>query len=48
MVGGMRSNTSLKAGVSAYHDLPKSPRTARETNFQYCTYIGRSRPSRWR
>ena len=33
----MRSITSLKAGVSVYHDLPKSPWTARLANFQYWT-----------
>jgi len=33
----MRSITSLNAGVSAYHDLPKSPITAPERNFQYWT-----------
>jgi len=28
-----------------YHDLPKSPCTARLANFQYWTYIGLSSPS---
>ena len=41
----MRSSTSVKAGVSVYQDLPKSPWTARLANFQYCTYTGLSRPS---
>src|SRR5947207_4617230 len=41
----MRSSTSAKAGVSLYHELPKSPGTSRIANFQYCTYIGLSRPS---
>src|SRR5919106_1152085 len=50
MVGGMRSRTSSNAGVSAYHDFPKSPCAARDAKVPYCTQMGRSTPSslRWR